>query len=171
MMGGMNLRRGTGNVASNSPLAGEGLRCAQTEEGGEEWKRKEREMEEMVKRSAHPHVHAERCGKTIYLSPGWARSGLGEIANSCLTGRWLVLEYMRNGLEGFESGCLEVEKEHVLQVLGEVVEEMDGRLRGWWKRREERVSALQRRKQFFGLDLRCVSFSQTPVHGAQHFST
>lgn len=108
----------------------EGCRCAQAGE------------EEMVKRSAHPHIHAERCGKTIYLSPGWAKSGLGGIANSCLTGRWLVLEYMKSKLEGFEIGCLEVEKEHVLAVLGEVVEEMNGRLRGWWKGQEERVIAL-----------------------------
>lgn len=149
MMGGSNVRRGAGNVALNNGLAGEDRRCAQAKEGG---KKTEMEMEEMVKRDTHPHIHAERCGKTIYLSPGWARSGLGGIANSCLTGRWLVLEYMRNGLQGFESGCLEVEKEHVLQVLKEVVEETDGRLRGWWKRREERVIALQRRKQL-GLDL------------------
>ena len=87
--------------------------------------------DEEVKRSAHPHIHAQRCGKTIYLSPGWARSDLGGIANSCLTGRWLVLEYMKNGLEAFESGCLEVQKRHVFAVLEEVVEEMDGRLRGW----------------------------------------
>lgn len=127
MMGGRNVRRRVGNVALNSSQAGQGLSTAKAEEGG---KRKEREIDEMVKRSAHPHIHAERCGKTIYLSPGWARSGLGGIAISCLTGRWLVLEYMRNGLEGFESGCLEVEKEHVLQVLGEVVKEMDERLRG-----------------------------------------
>lgn len=83
----------------------EGIRCSQAEE------------DEMVKRGAHPHVHAESCGKTIYLSPGWARSGLGGIANSCLTGRWLVMEYMKNGLKSFDSGCLEVEKQHLLAVV------------------------------------------------------
>lgn len=142
MVGGRNAGTVEGNVGLNrdghpltgrgrvNPLAGErkeGLRCAQAGD------------EEMVKRIAHPHVHAERCGKTIYLSPGWARSGLGGIANSCLTGRWLVLEYMKNGLEAFESGCLEAEKQHVLAVLEEVVEEMDGRMRRWRNRREERL--------------------------------
>ena len=132
---GVSRRRWVGNIALNHDEAGRrggGYGDGKGEDGriGWEAKRKEGE-EEIAKRSAHPHVHAVGCGKTIYLSPGWARSGLGGIANSCLTGRWLVMEYMRDGLEGFESGCLEVKKEHVLAVLREVVEDMDGRLRGW----------------------------------------
>ena len=93
-------------------------------------------LDEVI-RQKEEGVMDEKQGKEpgkIYMRPNWPNSEIGRLSNVCVESRWCVLKWLWRGLE--ESGRTEhgeylvKERAFVLRVLGSVVGELGGRLRG-----------------------------------------